>query len=483
MASEHPSRPEPGNHRDFSNEAWPLPEQAAMPHNTAHIDTSSDVSEQETVSIIDQMSPSNIPTPNQCLFHLKLLEAFHKLREDVATTDGLYGIWDEFVGEAYPGEGLDQEKAELLLKIREKRWAIYIIHAERRYTVWFQKMPTQNFPLLDEAALTAIRKSFEKIGTIASFIFDPSTLPPLDVLMVWHAHLLHPQDFLEDCTRHRKSLLWQAGLPLHIINKCIDSATFDYHTGNPASSILFQQMTGLKWNSLEDGQGPTLTCVKCTQAKQCAWTTLVTPALWKELNHTYRGYGLADPDFSMICDSCHTTTSHETLRIHKFQTDHENLLKKDMPMPGTILNLKGRLQPVSDPGGEPPSFPNSFLKLLKLVDSSAGPVTKMDHIRKGVNDTLRRPMFANLGQKQKLAISRTMSRYWSNSSIFVLDLVGAVVRQGSFIEKMHAIEWLYSPIARSNMNRLLIKYDRYFQILRSNKKQLAVPTLDVDLAW
>lgn len=29
-----------------------------------------------------------------------------------------------------------------------------------------------------------------------------------------------------------------------------------------------------------------------------------------------------------------------------------------------------------------------------------------------------------------------MSRYWDNSSPFALDLVGAVVRQGTFFQKM-----------------------------------------------
>lgn len=33
------------------------------------------------------------------------------------------------------------------------------------------------------------------------------------------------------------------------------------------------------------------------------------------------------------------------------------------------------------------------------------------------------------------------------------------------------------------MERLLIKYDRYFTILKEHEGMTAVPTLDVDLAW
>ncbi|KAK3060723.1 hypothetical protein LTS18_007901, partial [Coniosporium uncinatum] len=43
---------------------------------------------------------------------------------------------------------------------------------------------------------------------------------------------------------------------------------------------------------------------------------------------------------------------------------------------------------------------------------------------------------------QRTAFRRMMSRYWYNSSPFALDLSSAVIRQGSFIEKMHNIDWL-----------------------------------------
>ena len=86
-------------------------------------------------------------------------------------------------------------------------------------------------------------------------------------------------------------------------------------------------------------------------------------------------------------------------------------------------------------------------------------------------------------REERLAVRKMMSRYWCNSSIFALDLVGAVVRQASFIEKMHAFDWLHSPAARTIMERLLMKYDRYFFIMSYHPGQTAVPTLDIDLAW
>lgn len=90
---------------------------------------------------------------------------------------------------------------------------------------------------------------------------------------------------------------------------------------------------------------------------------------------------------------------------------------------------------------------------------------------------------SKLKRAEKIAIRRMMSRYWDNSSLFALDLVGAVIRQCSFIEKMHSIDWIHSPAATSTMARLVQKYTRYIDIIASNPNHTAVPTLDVDLAW
>lgn len=86
-------------------------------------------------------------------------------------------------------------------------------------------------------------------------------------------------------------------------------------------------------------------------------------------------------------------------------------------------------------------------------------------------------------KSERTAVRRVMSRYWGNSSTFALDLVGAVIRQGAFIEKMHSIDWIHSPAVGATMARLLEKYGRYFEILAKYPSKVAVPTLDVDLAW
>lgn len=54
------------------------------------------------------------PTVDQCIAHLKLLEAFYQLREDIGSHDGLYGIRDELL----PVDVTEERRTVLLVKVR-----------------------------------------------------------------------------------------------------------------------------------------------------------------------------------------------------------------------------------------------------------------------------------------------------------------------------------------------------------------------------
>ena len=99
-------------------------------------------------------------------------------------------------------------------------------------------------------------------------------------------------------------------------------------------------------------------------------------------------------------------------------------------------------------------FPNRFLrskvgdKILNVTKSSYATVEDIRRlIEDGLEDTgVVRPALSNPSRtlpkkEERIAIRKMMGNYWSNSSPFALDLVGAVIRQGSFVEKMHSIDW------------------------------------------
>lgn len=107
--------------------------------------------------------------------HLKLLESFHQLREDIALHDGLFGIWDSFV----PSTRSEREQAEILLKIREKRWAIYVAKAASRFHTWWKAAVEPGTGKLSTADLStdySIKLYEEEVDQLH---FSKENLPPL----------------------------------------------------------------------------------------------------------------------------------------------------------------------------------------------------------------------------------------------------------------------------------------------------------------
>ena len=120
-----------------------------------------------------KLNASRTPTADQCIAHLKLLEAFHQLREDIALTDGLFGICDDFADTKVTAP----EKAELLVKIREKRWAVYVARAAKRFEKWWTACVEPNAQMLKQRDIPATFSQKVHMGNCLDF--DCDNLPPL----------------------------------------------------------------------------------------------------------------------------------------------------------------------------------------------------------------------------------------------------------------------------------------------------------------
>ncbi|KAK2756990.1 hypothetical protein FQN54_004958 [Arachnomyces sp. PD_36] len=435
-------------------------------------------------------------TKDECIAHLKLLAAFADLRDTIGKSDELFGISNRVI-EMYSKKDKMNEVAAVL---SEKRWAVYVTRAVERFTVWWQKcVPKCGVDGLDS---TLTVKDVEQ-GKIleegpdcrVKIEWTPATMPPLDVLMVWHAYMLNPRSFLEDCIRNSKMSFWATGIPWQAMDACIDPSTFDYVPGNDAK-LYFKNLTGLEWDNLDDLPMKIVSCPRCQRETQVPWTE----GSFEDLPSNPFEYstGFADKNFSAPCPSCGFTITHESLRVKKFRKDVQNLLKSDYPMPGTVLSLRGAAENATV-GRHPVFFPNRLIKvglrqnLLEISDPRRSPVPTVETIREEFEKALKNKSLlrqtndtfikSSLYFGERVSIRRMMSRYWENSSPFALDLVGAVIRQGSFVVKMDDIDWLHSPSLDSTMARLLKKYSVFWNIMVQNPQRIAVPTLDVDLAW
>ncbi|KAL4925551.1 uncharacterized protein BDV17DRAFT_283830 [Aspergillus undulatus] len=430
-------------------------------------------------------------THYECIAHLKFLAALSDLRDTVTSNSNVFNIPDPDPREF--GSHINEAWA----MAKEKRWTVYMAKAVERYTAWWNTcIPrSRSRPTIDQLCTP----EYENI-TVCNIplAWTPDELPPLDVLMVWHAHMLNPRSFIEDCIRGGKISFWSTGFPWKAINACIDDQTLVYDAGKTAAAV-FAWKTNLEWNNLQDLPSKTLNCPRCNHTISAPWTD--GGKLTLPLERAFGSWnGFTDKNFRIYCAGCKLGITHDALRIQKFGADVNELLDKRIPMPGTLFSIWGipKAQSATRRRWQQMDFPNRLLRAAKrdiheYMQSSLrfSPSMLMfrDHLgalmqdREVMHEANTSSLGMTLMKEEKIAFRRMVSRYWDNSSQFALDLVGAVVRQGTFVQKMDNIDWLHSPTLTVTMHRLIRKYAVFFQIMASNPGHMAVPTLDVDLAW
>ena len=97
----------------------------------------------------------------------------------------------------------------------------------------------------------------------------------LDVLMVWHAFMLNPRSYLEDCLRFGLKNLWTTGIPWKAVNAAI-TTQFSYEPAKEAMGA-WVNMTGQAWDNLEDSMEVKVKCPKCANSCNIPWTTCGLP--------------------------------------------------------------------------------------------------------------------------------------------------------------------------------------------------------------
>lgn len=305
--------------------------------------------------------------------------------------------------------------------------------------------------------------------------------------------------------------LWHTSMPWQAVADAINNETFEYEVSKSAV-VGFEEQTHLNWNNLDDPMITSIECPHCQVTNNVPWTTsgeifepsrkrhfIFGASVVEALSDRFSTcHGLADKGFFIPCSQCGDGITHDTLCAGKFLKDITKVINDDVVMPGNVLGKNGlptRVGSTKDETGYTHyTVPSKLIKaglgkqILKYNrDVDMRMISIRDSIEDGMIDkqlvkTARNSHSSRLLKDEAVAIRRMMSRYWDNSSPFALDLVGAVTRQCSFVEKMHNIDWLHSPALPNTMSRLIVKYIRFIKII-SLHSRMAVPTLDVDLAW
>ncbi|KAJ6187364.1 hypothetical protein N7519_002272 [Penicillium mononematosum] len=425
------------------------------------------------LDLSSHLSSSTTVTRDQCVAHLKFLAVLADLRDTISSDDGLFGIHDA-VAEEF--QRSPDRMNEARARIREKRWAVYTARAVDRYTTWWADGLPRSRPMATINDLES--EGYENILVCDTIVaWDTDNLPPLDILMVWHAHCLNPRNFLEDCIRYGKMSTWVTGFPWEVIDRCINNHTMEY-TVSEQGQRLFEQKLNIKWNNLHDPPTKQVNCPCCGRVNDVPWTK---PFLGT-LSEPFRfNQGYADDSFTEICVGCLHVIDHGRLKVAKFRKDLEATLYENLPMPGSFTNLQGIPEGSSTETNHGALrdmlFPTRILQVAgrDLMDFTDGRVDRCQTVAE-----LRNQIDVTLWNKKIL--KQTHGAYIDTLRRGE-DLVGAVIRQGTFVDKMDQIDWLHSPTVFDTMGRLIKKYEVFFRIMLENPHNIAVPTLDVDLAW
>ena len=119
--------------------------------------------------------PLDLPNAETCLAHLRLLYAFRELRLDVGYCHGLWGIADPGENSKAPEVSLD-----VMSRLREKRWAVYLARAVDRYEAWWASRGSESVTLRSMGMRGSVAyEMFPLERTGASMVWDENMLVPL----------------------------------------------------------------------------------------------------------------------------------------------------------------------------------------------------------------------------------------------------------------------------------------------------------------
>ncbi|GAA5828832.1 hypothetical protein JCM3766R1_003834 [Sporobolomyces carnicolor] len=374
------------------------------------------------VGSLDQI---NFVTPGELHRHLRLLGAFTALRRRVETA---------------PYHGVDDPRA---------KWTIFAHFAAYRYETYIKEVVAA------------------ESGAV--------TLPPLDVAMIFHTHLLNPTIFVEDKIRTFPELELLSDRLLTTFVDSIDPDTFQHRTRDDEITT-WQTRTSLPFDPVEAftaSDGRTVVCPFSGEELHVAW-----------IND--QGSGYTQEGFKVVATNGNAIT-HEALGIAKLSRDLFGLKdgESQRGIARTNLNAHNALKPLQSALSL--SLATKLVELPLIANASS-----WQDIAQGL-DWKRENAFKVIahgagGTKYFRKINDILDGY-TDGSPFSIDLAMATLRQAQFIEKMHELgwssrEWLSgAPETNDILQRCVARYHAFMDLLSSSISLFAVPTLDIDLAW
>ncbi|KAK0499368.1 hypothetical protein EDD18DRAFT_1460302 [Armillaria luteobubalina] len=361
--------------------------------------------------------------------HLCLLKHFASLKKEVERMDcSVYG---------------DAPKD------KKRRWSWFIGLAVERFERWCKELTND-----------------DKIN------FADQCLPPIDIIMVWHAYLLNPARYSEDSLRneHIKILAGAGDWFKDLERTC---CTID----SPPSEARVQtwlQKTHVPYDPFESAIVLTNREIACPQCR--------TKANVRLMDSNAAGY--LQSYFKTTCPGCQLTITKEKLGFCKLIKDLVGTYVLAWTL-HTSHNMKNSYRAKAIKNTILEKILNTFPK--RGAKSEEEWVVKIQKEMEYSMQKLQRAMGYRVSYGGEQVLVRIMSAY-IDDKIFSLDLIGAVLRQNSFVDKMHKLGWTAPDFFSSTEDEVALKhctarYHAFIDLMSSSPDGFFVPTLDIDLVW
>lgn len=309
-----------------------------------------------------------------------------------------------------------------------------------------------------------------------------SWLPPLDILIVWHSFLLNPKSCYDNFVRLQFLQFSNYPFPMKLINQSIDS-NFEYHPNKLLQenyldiiSRFTAESTDLVYTIPDFNISQPLVNIYCPICS----SVLAYDYPWTTNENT--GFGDKGFTYTLNNSVCKCPFSpiitHDELRKRQLYAD----VKSDKCLPGVFKNWSEVISSSSQSMNDPMNISLCIKTIIKQT------ISLDEDFQKSSLATFATGFRSKV---YRLEIKLILRNYLQiglihlavNHGMFISDdLLGCIIRQERFIEKINNSSWLFSPDLKPSIDESIVRYDRFLQLVIESNEML-VPTLDIDLVW
>ncbi|KAG1876823.1 hypothetical protein C8R48DRAFT_591090 [Suillus tomentosus] len=292
-------------------------------------------------------------------------------------------------------------------------------------------------------------------------------LPPIDVTMVWHAYLLNPRQAHTTRISKLKPLVhFTDYFPNLLANP--DLLTTDAPQHGRVSA--WERSTKSPYDPFASAAYLTHKSIECPYC----YRTILSPFFKPD------GKGYTQSGFTIDC-ICAKPITKELLGLHKFV---KNIVESETP----DAYLAGTLHtPHSTYDTAQAIMIKKRVLNLNIISQKNNASDRTHQILTNVRyDTVLMRRALNV-QLKPIWWNKVMGAY-TDDRVFSLDLVGAVLRQASFVKKMVNLGWtepgyFANEVDAVALQHCVARYHAFLNIMAESPDSFLVPTLDIDLGW